>query len=393
MELANVSRYFLAAWKALSWLNVGMNTQGGSPRRAVTLVELLVVVAIIGLLVALLLPAIQSARESARRTTCARNVRQLAQACLSHVAMHNTFPSGGWGGGWVGDADRGFGRSQPGGWIYSTLPFMEQTQVWALGAGLTGSAKNDAHRQRNETLLPCVDCPSRRTGFTPNTSPTAVQSWNPTGYLKTYTNASPSMFMMRSDYAITFGRQTGASCPYAGNCQACLEDGEGYTSKSVGGSGGPGSIAQGDSAAWQRDFDFCQTLNRRRSPLGSLGIGVVGNGTLPAAIRDGLSQTYLCGEKWVFSGAYVNVLTFDSGSAYESSNGRLNGAPQPDFFIGANATFTSGWGGFGSAHPGIFLMAFCDGSVRPVSFSVSAATHSNLCLIADGNPVDLTQLD
>jgi prepilin-type N-terminal cleavage/methylation domain-containing protein len=74
MELANVSRYFLAAWKALSWLNEGMNTQWGSPRRAVTLVELLVVVAIIGLLVALLLPAIQSAR----RTTCARNVRQVA---------------------------------------------------------------------------------------------------------------------------------------------------------------------------------------------------------------------------------------------------------------------------------------------------------------------------
>lgn len=57
----------------------------GSRRRAVTLVELLVVVAIISLLMAILIPAVQSARESARKVSCGNNLRQFGIGLAAHA--------------------------------------------------------------------------------------------------------------------------------------------------------------------------------------------------------------------------------------------------------------------------------------------------------------------
>jgi prepilin-type N-terminal cleavage/methylation domain-containing protein len=77
-------------WLANSRLrraNVGL-------RLGLTAIELLIVVAIIGVLASLMLPAVQSARESSRRSTCSSNLRQIGVAIAGYESLHRMLPPG-----------------------------------------------------------------------------------------------------------------------------------------------------------------------------------------------------------------------------------------------------------------------------------------------------------
>jgi prepilin-type N-terminal cleavage/methylation domain-containing protein len=91
-------------------------------RRGFTLVELLVVIAMIGVLVALLLPAVQAARESARRAKCQNNLRQAALALHMYYDNHQHFPAGYILGGRSGDVSNYS-------WSAMILSYLEQPAI------------------------------------------------------------------------------------------------------------------------------------------------------------------------------------------------------------------------------------------------------------------------
>ncbi|MFM7207583.1 MAG: DUF1559 domain-containing protein [Planctomycetaceae bacterium] len=91
-----------------------------------TLIEVLVVVAIIGLLIALLLPAVQSARETARRMKCGGNLRQIGIAVMMHHEARRRLPTT-VASGTVSernDLDPRSGTSHS--WLVQILPYLEE---------------------------------------------------------------------------------------------------------------------------------------------------------------------------------------------------------------------------------------------------------------------------
>ena len=107
-------------------------------RTAFTLVELLVVVAIIAVLVTILLPAVQSAREAARRTQCLNRLKQIGLAMMNFESATGHLPTGEVHGPDNNSSGnrRGFGHcgwySNIGSWTTDLMPYLELQAAYDL---------------------------------------------------------------------------------------------------------------------------------------------------------------------------------------------------------------------------------------------------------------------
>jgi prepilin-type N-terminal cleavage/methylation domain-containing protein len=334
-------------------------------RPAFTLVELLVVIAIIGILIALLLPAIQAAREAARRSQCTNQLRQLALSFHTHHDTHRHLPTGGWHYTWLGYPDYGYGKNQPGGWMYNILPFMEEQNLHDIGKGATGAAMRAATKKRVQSPFEGLTCPSRRRS---NVYPFLVGGL-PFALTDEFDVCS------KSDYAANAGDMISPELnggPTGENYQAILDtfNWSNYGSSTYSqfqGENKPTGVVFGRSA-----------VNFRQ-------------------ITDGTVQTYMVGEKYMSKDEYDSGLDYgDNEPAFSGNNtdtlritsnhrgprGPLLLRPdQPgssDDGLNGGKMTNPGYGGeliFGSAHSSGFNMAMCDASISLITFEIDPEIH------------------
>lgn len=376
-----------------------LSRKSASKKLGFTLVELLVVIAIIGVLVALLLPAIQAAREAARRAQCQNNLKQLGLGALNHESTHGFYPTGGWSFDWGPDPDRGFGREQPGGWMYNLMPFIELQNLRNLGSGLAygGLPRQTALTQLLKTYVGGYRCPSRGRVELPLTV------WNATvknlGTWPSSIGTSEGLF--KGDYAASSG-------------DTLRSDGDTWFN-------GAPSALNGDYSGAETSFnnklklvpmDFCQKANtgqeNLKAPACQSGVIFSRSETSVGQIEDGTSNTYLIGEKHINPDEYAGGISVAPPSlslmtnqaaycGYEWDNQRRAWNPLNDS-VGNQENYqprpdTPGLYGefhiFGSAHPASFHMAFCDGSVQAIAYDVDPFANSYLANRFDGNVAKL----
>jgi prepilin-type N-terminal cleavage/methylation domain-containing protein/prepilin-type processing-associated H-X9-DG protein len=156
-----------------------------------TLLELLVVIAVIAVLVGLLLPAVQKIREAAARTQCQNNLKQIGLALGAYHDINQTFPLGT---SLKGYPDRSVHDGTPAaeipvsllnsgpyrpGVFAAILPYIEQENLYR-GLGMGAAIDEEPNRTLGQTQVSLYLCPSARHVYGLQKAPHSLPLTDPT---------------------------------------------------------------------------------------------------------------------------------------------------------------------------------------------------------------------
>ncbi|TWU64750.1 Type II secretion system protein G precursor [Crateriforma conspicua] len=296
------------------------------PIAGFTLVELLVVIAVIGVMVALLLPAVQAAREAARQTSCKNNLKQIGLAIHNYHATYQKLPwgaKGGWGPSWTTDILPNIGEAS----LASIVPYGEPGYA-------TGNDQDSKHfRLLATSALPTFRCPSQ---------------------------FGPTVFNE------SMGRITGRALnSYLGNAGSDVIHNNYSITGRLGMESGNGLFQACDFCHRSSGSNFCD--NRPEMPPLSF-----------ASVTDGLSNTVMVAETRFIDFAQCGVC--DHFMLYHTDFDDLNGRDFSEalasLYFGINLERVPNdhlQMSIGSYHPGGVHVAMADGSVRYITEQLDEA--------------------
>ena len=387
-----------------------------SRRTGFTLVELLAVIAIIGLLAGLLLPAVQSVRESARSSSCANNMRQMATAIESYTNQNGFLPPGGTGRPWNPSLcpTCASNQSEPLDWqARQTVTIAEACQPsWNNGTGLSWSGH----------ILPFVGHLATFAKINPHViDHGSAESWRPgTTGGEGFGSFFPAVFQCPSNpvpVQKTTGWGAGLRPAYVGISGADVDPGF------------SGVFEQGCNTSGGARMGSRRAIETHAWGLVSINGILIPNGRLtPGHVLDGMSNTMVVGEQsdWgiATSSATEHGFSWAAGSNIPCRAGQgfaWSGPPRTFGFRPVNAatnthvpnvtTITAGLGTricpdargtvlggrspfaglpmpetafpntpIRSAHRAGSWIAFADGSVRFLSEGIETALFKNLAV-------------
>lgn len=302
-------------------------------RCAFTLLELVVVLAIIGVLIALLLPAVMKVHEAANRAACTNNLKQLALAIHFYHDTHGAVPCGQF----LGPYGAG-PNSRAWSWMARLLPYIEQQDLSRSGGIPVKTLLASGVVGDQLSLLFCPSDNARKFGVTEHAGNLEGVPVGLTNY-KAVSGANWGMDFQRHKWV-----RLQTDWPNRGT------------------NGSYDGLAHGDGMMYRSD---CVYPLRFRD------------------LRDGSSNTFMIGEdvpalNYWCTWPYAN-------NAYGTCAIPPNVRPPGGGSYGPN-DWQNTWS-FRSRHPGGLNFALADGSVHFVPNSIDLGVYRALATVAGGETV------